>query len=189
MNQDFEKLAERLRHGDHKAFDQLYGKYHQKIFFFCLKYGLRQEDAEEVVQETFVKLWTSKDRIDPDKSLSSFIFTISKNIIIDNFKKKIKLQAVSVYQMKLLEPKNDVEEIMDYNDLNSTFQKTLNSLPGKRREVFELSRFKGMSHKEISKELGISPKTVENHISLALKNFKQAVQILCLFVLTSIFNF
>tara|TARA_R110002072_G_scaffold3334_5_gene24654 strand:+ start:6843 stop:7418 length:576 start_codon:yes stop_codon:yes gene_type:complete len=191
MSQHLKELVCRLKVGDKTAFDELYGLFHKKIYLFCLKYGLSQMDAEEITQEVFVKLWLYRNTLDSEKSINSYLYKIGKNVIIDEFKKKIKTQATQEYQMSLIMPSNNVEESMDYLDLKNLVEETLMYLPERRREVFELSRIKGLSHKEIAEELGISTKTVENHLNLALHNFRAALQktnVLC-YALVSCFIF
>lgn len=191
MTLDLKELAGRLKNGDIKAFDEIYHLFHKKIYFFCLRYGVSQEVAEGITQEVFVKLWLKKSGIDLEKCFQSYLFKISKNILIDAFQKKIKVQAAQNYHMTLILPTNNVEESMDYLDLKNLIDETLMELPERRREVFELSRSKGLSHKEIAKELGISTKTVENHLTLALNEFRNALQKtnvqLFIFALVSIF--
>lgn len=176
MDQHLKQLVNRLRNGDKRTFDDIYALFHPKIYLFCLQYGLAVNDAEEITQEVFVKLWLSRNSLDSEKSLNSYIYKIGKNLLIDEFKKKIKTQAIQQYQMSLIVSSNNVEEDMDYMDLKNLMNDTLLDLPTRRRKVFELSRMKGLSHKEISEELGISTKTVENHLNLALHNFREALQ-------------
>lgn len=133
-------------------------------------------DAEEITQEVFVKLWMNRELLDPEKNLQAYIYQIGRNIIIDELKKRVKIQATREYQMSMIKPSNNVEEDMDYLDLKNIMDQTLLYLPERRREVFELSRNKGLSHKEIAEKLGISTKTVENHLNHALHNFKAALQ-------------
>lgn len=169
-------LVKRLKAGDKRAFDEIYGRFHKRIYLFCKKYGLTESDSEEITQEVFVKLWMHRSSLDSEKSLGSYLYKIGKNIIVDEFKKRIKTCASQEYQMTLIIPGNNVQEDMDYMDVKNLIDQTLQYLPERRREVFELSRNKGLSHKEIAKELGISTKTVENHLNLALNNFRVALQ-------------
>lgn len=176
LDDHLNQLVIRLRAGDKRAFDEIYGCFHKRIYLFCKKYGLSDFDAEEITQEVFVKLWMHRSTLDAEKSLSAYLYKIGKNIIVDEFKKKIKTHASEEYRMNLMIPGNNVEEDMDYRDLKNLIDQTLLHLPERRREVFKLSRVKGLSHKEIAQELGISTKTVENHLNLALNNFRVALQ-------------
>jgi len=176
MDNNLKELVCRLLKGDKRAFDEIYGLFHKKIYLFCTKYGLSSMDAEEITQEVFVKLWMNRELLDPEKNLQAYIYQIGRNIIIDELKKRVKIQATREYQMSMIKPSNNVEEDMDYLDLKNIMDQTLLYLPERRREVFELSRNKGLSHKEIAEKLGISTKTVENHLNHALHNFKAALQ-------------
>jgi RNA polymerase sigma-70 factor (ECF subfamily) len=167
------EIARNLQNGCKKAFEEVYYLYHKKIFGFCIKYGLNQSEAEEITQIVFIKVWENRCKIDPEKQLYSYILTISKNIIIDSFKAKIKYQAAKEYQMNFMKPVNNVEQNMNLSELQSTVEEALTKLPERRREVFELSRIHGLSNKEIASQLGITTKTVENHLNLALQDFKE----------------
>ena len=186
-----------LKNGCQKAFEKIYYLHHKKVYGFCIKYGLNQSDAEEITQEVFVKLWENRTKIDPDKKLNSYILTISKNIIIDGFKKKIKNQATKEYQMNFLKPENNVELHMNFFELQETLKDTLTRLPERRRQIFEMSRIKGLSNKDIAKALGITVKTVENQLTLALHEFRNVfgnskvgyiITFLSMIQLFSIFN-
>lgn len=167
------EIAKNLQNGCQKAFEEVYTQYHKKIFGFCIKYGLNASEAEEITQVVFIKVWENRGKINPEKQLYSYILTISKNIIIDSFKAKIKYQAAKEYQMNFMKPVNNVEQNMNLSELQSTVEEALTKLPERRREVFELSRIHGLSNKEIASQLGITTKTVENHLNLALQDFKE----------------
>ena len=187
MEKPAKELTNRLKNGDKKAFEEIYEAFYDKIYFFCLKFGVAKMDAEEITQEVFVKLWLNRASLKEEKNLHSYLFKISQNIIIDGFKEKIKTQAKQTYQMNLFVPRNDVEEKMDYRDLKTQLEEMLTDLPERRREVFELSRLKGLSHKEIALELGISTKTVENHLNHALSNFRSVLRKTNVFVYSMLF--
>jgi len=175
MSPSLQEIAKNLQRGCKTSFEEIYKLYHGRVFGFCVKYGLDPFDAEEVTQEVFVKIWEARKQLDPERNIQSYILTIARNVAVDSFKAKIKEQATRKYQMSYLESGfNNIEEAIDYQELQATVEDVMMRIPEKRRKVFELSRIKGLSHKEISLELGISPKTVENHIALALQDFRVA---------------
>lgn len=106
--------------------------------------------------------------------ISTRLLPLADRTTFDSQKSKTKDRALEVYQMNYLQPVNNVERDMNLLDLQSRVEHALLQLPERRRQVFELSRIQGLSHKEISQELGISPKTVENHLTLAIQDFKTA---------------
>lgn len=160
-----------LKQGDSFAFKSIYDIYHKKIGVFCLNNGLSMEDAQEVVQDVFVKLWTSRYEINLNKNFESYLFTIAKHLIIDKFRKLVRDRAARKYQIYTLHPVNTTENEVLYNDLQEKVKEIIDSLPEMRKLVFYMSRVKELSNKEIALELGISIRTVENHISIALKLF------------------
>ncbi|MEQ8471995.1 MAG: RNA polymerase sigma-70 factor [Marinoscillum sp.] len=166
------KAIQNMINNDQKAFDQLFDMYHKKIYFFCIKNGLNSEDSEEIVQEVFVKFWNSRKGIDPTKNVQAYLYTIARNTMFDEFKKRIKRKAAEDYQIHLLQPSNNTQETIALNELEGLIVKTLKELPEKRKMVFELSRYKGLSNKEIAREMGITVKTVEAHLTLALQEFR-----------------
>lgn len=178
MNFSGPDRAKKLQKGCQKAFEEVYNLYHKRIYGFCIKYGLNRSDAEEITQEVFIKIWENRKKINPDKKLYSYILTISKNIIIDSFKKKVKNQATNQYQMNFMKPVNinNVEQEINLSELQNRIEEALINLPDRRREVFELSRIHGFSNLEIANQLKISPKTVENHINLALQGFRETLK-------------
>ncbi|MEP0366981.1 MAG: RNA polymerase sigma-70 factor [Cyclobacteriaceae bacterium] len=166
----------KMKNNDQRGFDQLFDMYHKKVYFFCLKKGMSAEDAEEVVQEAFAKIWSSRHSIQPDKVVESYIFTIVKNVIYDEFNRRIKRKAAEDYQVHLLDPQNTTQNTIEHNELKELISQTLEKLPEKRRMVLELSRFKGLSNKEIAKKMNISVKTVESHMTLALQSFSEVLK-------------
>ena len=174
MKNHSSELAKSLRNGCQDAFEKIYHLYHAKIYGFCIRYGLSAVDSEEITQEVFIKIWESREKINPEKNFHSYFLTISRNLVIDHIKARIKKQAAEEYKMNFLHPVNDVELDMDFRDLQNRIEHTLLKLPERRREVFELSKIHGLSHKEISRQLGISVKTVENHLAMAMQDFKVA---------------
>ena len=173
MKQNLQNIIHGLRKNDQKAFDHLFDLYHKKIFYFCLQQGLDTVGAEEVVQEVFVKIWNSRKHIEPKGNIQGYIYMIAKNVILDEFKKRIKRRAAENYQLHLLQSTNNTQEKVAYNELKEMIAKILVTMPEKRRLVFELSRFKGLSNKEIANEMGIAVKTVEAHLTQAIQNFKE----------------
>lgn len=172
MQDDLEDVIQRFREGDIRAFEQIYYLHHKKIYAFCVKNGQPREDAEEVVQEVFLKLWMKKKDIDPTRNLQSYVFAIAKNVIIDKFKKLVRQKAADEYQLHLLTPVNSTEDEVLYNDLQEKIREVFDSLPEMRKLVFQMSRLRGFSNREIAAELGISIRTVEHHISHALQSFR-----------------
>ena len=163
-----------MQNDDQTGFDQLFEMYHEKIYYFSLHYGLGPADSQEIVQEVFVKFWHSRKKIDPSKNVQAYLYKIAKNVILDEFKRRVKQKAAEDYQFRLLQAENYTQHAVVYNELERLVTKILRELPEKRRLAFELSRYEGLSNKEIAREMGITVKTVETHLALALQSFRVA---------------
>ena len=172
-NIDEKGLVSRLRDNDVKSFDILFDKYSTKLYRFSCSLLKNNEDGKEIVQETFFRVWEKRHEIDSSKSFKSFLFTISYHLIIDQLRLRLKDQEYR----KFLKEHFKTEELIvssatDYDSLNRQIATIIEELPAKRKQIFTLSREKGLSHKEIAGRLNISVKTVENQINLALKLIK-----------------
>lgn len=167
---DDQRLVQLLQKGNVAAFDSLFGEYSQKLFGFALKYFKNQSDAEELVQEVFVKVWENRRTLKSEFSFKSYLFTIALNQIRKHFNKK----ATSLKYFETLQ--NDPEMVdhpsLQNDDYESVFQeinKLIEQMPPRRREIFMKSKLEGKSSKEIAAELNISAGTVDNQVSEALR--------------------
>ncbi len=171
MEADLLYHIQKLKLGDEDAFREIYILFHGRIAAFCLGHQMSQEDAKEVVQETFIKLWESRSAIESDKNFEGYIYRIAKNLIIDRFRRITREKAARSYQIYMLGTENSTENKILHDELEVQIQATIESLPKIRRLVFHMSRVRGLSNREIAKELNISIRTVETHISKALQSF------------------
>lgn len=175
--QEEKELIIRLIEGDSDAFEKVYYLYADRVYYFALRYLKNTSDTEEMVQEVFTRIWESRNKLDPELSFSGYILTTTKNTIFNDNRKKVNHQAYCNHVISYLQKNiQNVEEEVIYNDLMALLTKTIDDLPPKRQEIFRLSRIKGLSYKEISKELRISEKTIETHIRLALRDIKSVIE-------------
>ncbi|MGV8095079.1 MAG: RNA polymerase sigma factor [Mangrovibacterium sp.] len=166
-----QELMIRLKNGDMVAFDLLYEQYSHKLFSFVLKILKNETDAEEIVQEVFVRLWESRFHIDDSKLLNSFIFTIAYNHSIDLIRKRInnkKYLEHLKYSSAVHAVPSQVDEF-EFEELNDQVKKLIADLPERQRQIYLLHREEGLTYSEIANRLGISKNTVENHMTRALK--------------------
>lgn len=166
-------LVSKLKEDDAKSFDTLFNIYSNKLFRFAFSLLKNEEDAKEIVQETFFRIWNKRKDIDSSKSFKSFLFSISYNLIIDQLRFKLKdkkfRDSLENYFKNQI---NFQDNNTDYNILKKEIEDVINKLPERRRQIYLLSREHGLSHKEIAEKLNITPKTVENQIGLTLKHIK-----------------
>lgn len=168
------ELVKLLKKGDMKAFDIIYKKYSRRLYGFVYRYVKQETDTEEIVQEVFIKIWKSRDTINIYSSFESFLFTIAHNATVNLLKKRATEQKY-VEHVKSLQHIDTTYELMDeihYQELKHKFQGLLKELSPRQKEIFQLSREEGLSHKEIAEKLGISTNTVKNHLVTALSFLK-----------------
>ncbi len=179
----------KLKKGDFVAFEKIYNALSGRLFYFVNSSILNQQDAEEIVQEVFITIWNKREDIESVSTFQSYIYTIAKNKINDHLRKVLqeKKYIESVIADYHLET-NDLEEIISYRDTNEVLNKLINLLPEKRKRVFELSRFSGMTYKEISAEMNISENTVDTQMRKALLFLREGMLKLSTIILFLILN-
>ena|SRR5665647_3163536 len=162
------KLVHNLSKGNLLAFNTLYKFYSGRLYRFALGYLKSKEEAEELVQEVFTKIWEKRSDLKKELSFKSFLFTIAFNIIRKHFRTKAYL---SEYLKIGISDDIDMQtsQKITYDSLYQYISELVNQLPKRRKEIFIKSRFEGHSVKEIADELKISHKTVENQLTDALK--------------------
>lgn len=164
------EAVERLKRGDIEAFDLLYKLYASKLHAFSLKYLRSEADAEELVQSVFIKLWETRKRVDSELSFRSYLFTIAYNDICKFFRNRSYLQKfVNETIITSVNASSDTEDSTDYRSVLDEVSKIVDSLPDNQKKAFIKSRFEGKASKQIAAELHLSPATVDNYISSALK--------------------
>jgi RNA polymerase sigma-70 factor (ECF subfamily) len=167
-------LIRQFKNGDHHSFKVLYQKYAPKLYGFSRKYLYSDEDAEEIVQEIFLRIWEKKENIDESQSFSSYIFQAAKHRIFNGFRKKVNEQAYLDFVIYADNTSSNFTEMeVEYQEIKSKADAVINAMPPKRQEIFRMSREQGLKNKEIAEKLQISIKTVENQMSQALKFLRE----------------
>lgn len=166
-------------------FEQFYLFYFPKLVRFATEYVLSAEDAENIVQDVFLVLWEQKDSFHVLKNDKAYLFRLTKNKCIDFLrhmimsaekKKDILETQLSEYRYNLYSMEQFDETRWADADTDRLIQDAIDSLPDKCREIFILSRFDGMSHREIADKLGVSSATVNNQITNAMKKLKEKLK-------------
>jgi RNA polymerase sigma-70 factor (ECF subfamily) len=167
-------LIRLLNEGDIVAFDAIYERYCHRLYGFVLRYQKNREDAEEIVQEVFLKIWETRQKIDSYSSFDSFIFTVAYNSTITLLRKRVTehkyLDNIKLRQ-EIASTPNLIDEIQ-FKELDERVHSIINRLTPRQQEVFRLSREERLTHEQIAKKLNISANTVKNHIVAALAFLK-----------------
>jgi RNA polymerase sigma-70 factor (family 1) len=161
-------LVRELTNGNILAFNSLFREYSSRLYRFAFGYLKSEEEAEELVQEVFTRIWEKRADLREELSFKSYLFTISFNIIRKHFRTKAHLSAY--FRSEIIDDTDmRTSQKVSYDSLFQYISELVNQLPEKRRVIFIKSRFEGLSIKEIAEELKISHKTVENQLTDALK--------------------
>ncbi|MDR0507310.1 MAG: RNA polymerase sigma-70 factor [Dysgonamonadaceae bacterium] len=168
-------ILSRLREGSPEAFEKLFHKYAEKLYNFVLK--LSSGDtyrAEEIVQNTFVRVWEMHACLNPDKSFISYLCTIARNKLIDEYEHRTIEYIYREYILKYCSVSdNTTEKETDRNLLEEYIDCLIDKLPPGRKQVFILSRKEMLSNKEIAERLRISESTVQTQLSKAVSFMRE----------------
>lgn len=169
------KEIEGIRSGNIKAFERLFNLYYLRVKNFTLGIVKNKDDAEEIAQNVFLKLWMNRQTLSEHLSINSYIFTITQNEVYDLFREQhYSLQyRESLTQTIDSEIKDEIEAEYNVKEIKDIVAKTIESMPEQRRLVFKLSREHFLSNDEIAEKLNLSKRTVEKHISLALASIRR----------------
>jgi len=163
-------LVNQVRNGNLQAFRLLYDKYSLKVYHFSKKYLQEKQDAEDVLNEVFLKIWENRETLKSDTSFQSYLFTIAYNNIRKRYLKKSREQRyVHEFAAEYLTSTTQNEEELDYKRFVQKFRKLANELPERRREIFLLRYQQELKNGEIAQRLSLSEQFVKNQLSIARK--------------------
>ena len=189
MSKDFVDSSDirNLMAGHEPAFAAVYEQYGEKVYRLAFKFLKDQAQSEEIVQETFIKLWLTKGQLNPQGNLWLYLFVIAKRLSINTLRQHSQsANAFEQLAVRVAEIHNVTEEQVIAHDLEEFTEKVLQKLPKQQQQVFKMSRREGLTHKEIAERLHISPNTVKNHMVEALKTLKSYLKyadVICLALL------
>jgi RNA polymerase sigma-70 factor, ECF subfamily len=171
----------RIKSGDQIAFALVFRLLHKKLCSYAYVYVRDYDVSDEIVQETFIKLWESKELLKEDQSLCAYIYKCVHNNCINYIKKqqvnsKLSAEYINTVNVSMQTVEQDfdeelIEKLM-LEDIESRLTLAINGLPGQCREIFLLSRFGYLSYQEIADKLAISVNTVKTQISRAFQKIR-----------------
>jgi RNA polymerase sigma-70 factor, ECF subfamily len=170
-----ENTLSKLKNGDLSSFEEVFNIFQPKIFAFVYRYLKSKEDSEEIVQEVFIQIWETRSSLNEKLSFKSYLFTITKNKIIDYFRRK-KVESISKNYIQHFAEiiQDNIHKDLIYKDYDSILNEAIDQLPAKRKVIFILSKKFGMSRYEIANFYNISENTVKNQLQEAI-NFLKSI--------------
>ena len=178
-----------LKKSEKSAFEEIYYDFFGVMYHLSLQYLHEERIAEEIVQDTFLKLWEIRETLNGEFNMRNFLYTITKNNCL-NYLRDQKIALKHQENIKYLEMQFNYAALerlgsfMEFEELRTKIEKAVAALPDDLRETFLLSRFEEMPYKEIALKQSISIKTVEAHMTKALKilrhELKDYLPVICL---------
>jgi RNA polymerase sigma-70 factor (family 1) len=173
--QDYSKISDLdlsilLAKSDRLAFAEIFRRYNSILYLHAAKKFANREDAKDIVQEVFGMLWSKREGLEPKTNLAGYLYTCVHHRVLNWFShEKIQGKYISHLQQLADENRGTTDELVRERQLSAIIKQEIQALPPKMREVFEMSRYEQLSHKEIAEILNISEESVRSHVKNALK--------------------
>lgn len=178
MDQEQDALR-KLMAGSYKDFTRLYEEYAPRLYAFVLTLTHSETVAQDIVQETFLKVWLKRDQIDPSCSFKSWLFTIARNHLLNEFRNRLNrthfLQEIGMEEKELL-AENNVELNLSIQEFNQALEKAKEKLTPRQRELFEWNREQGVPVAEIAARISVSEQSVRNQLSQAVVRLREELK-------------
>ncbi|WP_127130872.1 RNA polymerase sigma factor [Pseudoflavitalea rhizosphaerae] len=171
-----EQLLKRLAAGDEAAFNSIYELYQQPVFAFAFYLTKSRELSEEVVQETFVKVWEKREQFPEHMIILPYIKRITQNLVLDMYRKAGRDQALQqvLYEAVSNLYQQPVDQLQE-KELLRIYRDGINRLPPQKRIIYTLHRDHHLSYEQIAERLQLSPNTVRNHMAQAIRSVREHV--------------
>lgn len=183
------ELIIKLKASDQNGLSYIYDNYSVMLFRFINSYLMDDDLSKDVLQETFISLWDSRERIiESSERIDNFLFTIAKNkslnaIRTKNNRSKHTIPEARLSESIVMEALSSCEIIPFEEEIDEAIDRLYNSLPDIYKETFVMSRVEGLTYRQIAEKLELSPKTVEKRISKVLSMLKEKTKKIYLFFL------
>lgn len=170
-------MVAQFKAGKPAAFRAIYDQTKEKIMTYCMRYVLSKENAEELVNDIYVRLWTNREQIDPEIGIIGFLYTTAKfetfsflkKLAADQRRRADLQDYYTFHQQVIYQQDKHIEAAHDLKAL----KEIINTFPPQRRQIFEYCKFDGLSYAEVAELLNIHKETVKTHMSIAMKDLSR----------------
>lgn len=170
------EVLELVSNGDERAFGQLFHEWRDKLYFFLLRITGSAETAEDILQDTFLKLWIHRDKLTSINNFSGYLYRMIRNSAITGFQ-RLSLQTLMLADMKREAEVTGrpIDEALIEKQLHEMLTRVIDELPERQRQVYHMVRVEGLKYEEVAQTLNISLSTVKNHMSRALETIRTQI--------------
>jgi len=174
VNNNERLLLKQIAEGDEQAFAVLFYRYLPVLQPFALKFTKSADAAEEIIQDTFLRVWLNREKLEDIENVKAWLYKYASNECLNYLRKTLK-QAKAIDNLSIDHPKqsNNTTETINLNDLNSLVAEAIHKLPNQRKKIYQMSRSEGMNISEIAAALDLSPNTVKNALVISLKTIRE----------------
>jgi RNA polymerase sigma-70 factor (ECF subfamily) len=166
--------------GDNEAFKALFNMFFPKVKVFLVKFLKDDKAAEDIAQDIFVKIWSLRYALPEIKSFNTYLYRMTRNAALNYLRDQ--KYAVNISEIPILDD-SDIEQEYYRKEKELLIRLAVEQMPPQRRKIFTMSRYQAMSNDEIAKALNLSKHTVENHLSISLKELRDLMVAFALFFL------
>ena len=164
--------------GSEPAFTLLFNRYKHKLYSYLLSLTTSPQIAEDIIQDTFLKLWKDRASLKAIDYFNAYLFTMTRNLAINSFKRMARETAI----LAALQPQQNnlvatVADNLSLKEVEQLLHQTIQSLPPQQKLIYTLSREQGLKHEDIAHQLHLSSSTVRNHIVQALRTIRKKIEL------------
>ncbi|AHF15663.1 RNA polymerase [Niabella soli DSM 19437] len=170
-------MLEEIKRGDQQSFYAFYNAYHVRLYQYIFKYTRSEWLAEETVQMSFIKIWERRETLSLEYSLSTQLFRIAKSTLVDLLRKEAVRKVVDLPHSEAMETGRSLLDSIEKKDDLKQAMEVIKKMPVMQQQVFTHARIDDLSHKETAALLSISTKTVETHITRAMRRLKKTLSV------------
>lgn len=170
---NLEEILSELANDNQLAMEKLFNYYYPRLHNFSRAFLKLEDGIDDILQEVFLKIWRNRHNIRTSNTFNSYIFTITRNLLLNELRSRLNNQKIrdQLYQASVAK-EYLLSGNTEFDELKEKIESIIDELPARQRDIFKLSRYDGLSHKEIAEKLNITTKTVEYHISHAITYIK-----------------
>ena len=181
------KILLSVRNGSEKAYQELYEQWVSRLYGFVFQYLKSKDATDDVVQETFLRIWSNRANLNPDVSFKSYLFTIAYHFLLKEMRRQLNNPLMEDYVEYLNRSSTEIaeaESLMCYDQFVNALEKGKQHLSPRQRIIFEMNKEYGLSIQEIAMQTAISEQSVRNQLSTAIQQLrKEMKEYLLLFIL------
>ncbi|KLT63962.1 RNA polymerase sigma factor [Pedobacter sp. BMA] len=175
-SEEEQALLIRLKSGDQDALSRLYDAFSDQLNYYLQRAAKSPFLAEDVVHDTFLKIWQTRDQLNPSKPFKPYLFVIGKRILFDIFRRtRHESEIISEIKKYYLEADESTQQLLEYNESKALLNEAVNLLTAQVQKTFIYCRIKGLSYKQAAMALGITESTVNKHMSKALHQVREHI--------------